>query len=163
MGITKSYDTAFATGLATTFVLALAAVISHLIYHGILVPLDLTYLNIILFIVVIAGLVQLIQVYLHATSPGFTPTVRHLPAPHHQQLRGIGRDFTGHQSRSYAATNTHLRHWRCGWVHAGHGLIWCPARAVTTSQPARSFCRHADRLNQRRPHEPGIYGLSRHW
>ena len=69
MGITKSYDTAFATGLATTFVLTLAAVISHLIYHGILVPLDLTYLNIILFIVVIAGLVQLIQVYLHATSP----------------------------------------------------------------------------------------------
>ena len=49
MGITNSYDTAFATGLATTFVLALAAVISHLIYHGILVPLGLTYLNIILY------------------------------------------------------------------------------------------------------------------
>lgn len=69
MGITKSYDTALATGLATTFVLALAAVFSHLIYHGILEPLKLTYLNIILFIVVIAGLVQLIEVYLKATSP----------------------------------------------------------------------------------------------
>lgn len=69
MGITQSMDTALATGLATTFVLSLAAVLSHLLYHGILVPLDLTYLNILLFIVVIAGVVQLIQVYLRATSP----------------------------------------------------------------------------------------------
>jgi len=69
MGITRSMDTALATGLATTFVLSLAAVMSHLLYHGILVPLDLTYLNILLFIVVIAGVVQLIQVYLRATSP----------------------------------------------------------------------------------------------
>lgn len=69
MGITRSMDTALATGLATTFVLSLAAVLSHLLYHGILVPLGLTYLNILLFIVVIAGVVQLIQVYLRATSP----------------------------------------------------------------------------------------------
>ena len=69
MGITKSYDTAFATGLATTFVLSLAAVTTHILYHGILQPLGLEYLRIILFIVVIAGLVQLVQVYLRASSP----------------------------------------------------------------------------------------------
>ena len=64
-----SVDTAFATGLATAFVLALAAVTSHTIYHYLLVPLNLTYLNIIVFIIVIAGLVQMIQLYLKATSP----------------------------------------------------------------------------------------------
>ncbi len=69
MGITKSYDTALATGLATTFVLALSSVTSYLLYHAILVPLDLQFLRIIVFIVVIAGLVQLIQYYIHATSP----------------------------------------------------------------------------------------------
>jgi electron transport complex protein RnfA len=69
MGITRSLDTALATGLATTFVLALAAISSHVLYHYVLVPLQLTYLNIIVFIVVIAGLVQLIQLYLKATSP----------------------------------------------------------------------------------------------
>ena len=69
MGITKSYDTAFATGLATTFVLSLAAVTTHILYHGILQPLGLEYLRIILFIVVIAGLVRLVQVYLRASSP----------------------------------------------------------------------------------------------
>ena len=69
MGITRSLDTALATGLATTFVLTLAAISSHVLYHYVLVPLQLTYLNIIVFIVVIAGLVQLIQLYLKATSP----------------------------------------------------------------------------------------------
>ena len=69
MGITRSFDTAFATGLATTFVLTMAAVTSHTVYHYLLVPLNLTYLNIIVFIIVIAGLVQVIQLYLKATSP----------------------------------------------------------------------------------------------
>ena len=45
MGITPSFDTALATGLATTFVLALAAVTSHTLYHFLLVPLQLAYLN----------------------------------------------------------------------------------------------------------------------
>jgi electron transport complex protein RnfA len=69
MGITKGYDTALATGIATTFVLTLAALSSFLLYHGVLVPLGLEYLRIILFIVVIAGIVQLVQYYLEATSP----------------------------------------------------------------------------------------------
>ena len=65
----RSFDTALATGLATTFVLALAAVTSHTLYHYLLLPLQLAYLNIIVFIIVIAGLVQVIQLYLKATSP----------------------------------------------------------------------------------------------
>jgi len=69
MGITKGYDTALATGVATTFVLTLAAVSAHLLYQGLLVPLGLEYLRIILFIVVIAGVVQLVKYYLQATSP----------------------------------------------------------------------------------------------
>ena len=43
MGITRSYDTAFATGLATTFVLTLAAVTSHTLYHYLLVRRHLQY------------------------------------------------------------------------------------------------------------------------
>lgn len=69
MGITRGYDTALATGIATTFVLTLSAVVSYFLYHGLLVPLELEYLRIILFIAVIAGLVQLTQLYLEATSP----------------------------------------------------------------------------------------------
>lgn len=69
MGITRGFDTALATGIATTFVLTLSAVVSYFLYHGLLIPLELEYLRIILFIAVIAGLVQLTQLYLEATSP----------------------------------------------------------------------------------------------
>ena len=68
MGITKGYDTALATGLATTFVLTLAALLAFLVHHLLLVPLGLEYLRIISFIVVIAAVVQGVQLYLRATS-----------------------------------------------------------------------------------------------
>ena len=69
MGITRNYDTALAMSLATAFVLTLAAVLSHLAYHQLLVPLGLTYLNIIVYIVVIATAVQFTELYLRASAP----------------------------------------------------------------------------------------------
>jgi electron transport complex protein RnfA len=69
IGASGQYDTAAAMGLATTFVLTLAAAASWLIYQFVLLPLDLTYLRIIAFIVVIAGTVQLTELYLRSTSP----------------------------------------------------------------------------------------------
>jgi electron transport complex protein RnfA len=56
-------------GLATTFVLTLAAVSSYLLYQYLLVPLDLTYLRTISFIVVIAVVVQLTEIIVHKLSP----------------------------------------------------------------------------------------------
>lgn len=69
IGASGQYDTAASMGLATTFVLTLAAAASWLLYHGVLVPLDLTYLRIVSFIVVIAGAVQLTELYLKSVSP----------------------------------------------------------------------------------------------
>ncbi|MEZ5551616.1 MAG: electron transport complex subunit RsxA [Pseudomonadales bacterium] len=68
-GSTGQYDTAAAMGLATTFVLTLSATLSYLLNVGLLVPLGLEYLRIITFIVVIAGVVQLTELYLRSTSP----------------------------------------------------------------------------------------------
>lgn len=69
IGASGQYDTAAAMGLATTFVLTLAAVFSWLIYQFVLVPFELEYLRIIAFIVVIAATVQLTELYLASTSP----------------------------------------------------------------------------------------------
>ena len=69
MGITRSYETAYATGLATTFVLSFASVCAHIVYHSVLLPLELEYLKIIVFIVIIAGVVQLIDYAIRASSP----------------------------------------------------------------------------------------------
>ena len=69
IGASGQYDTAAAMGLATTFVLTLAATVSWILYQFVLVPLDLEYLRIIAFIVVIAATVQLTELYLSSTSP----------------------------------------------------------------------------------------------
>ena len=109
MGITKSYDTAFATGLATTFVLSLAAASTHILYNGLLLPLGLEYLRIILFIVVIAGLVQLVQVYLRASSPVlqqllgvYLPLITSNCAVLGVSLLAIGQDLSLLQTLFYA-------------------------------------------------------------
>ncbi len=69
IGASGQYDTAAAMGLATTFVLTLAAVLSWILYQFVLVPLELEYLRIIAFIVVIAATVQFTELYLSSTSP----------------------------------------------------------------------------------------------
>ena len=69
MGVTRQYDTAVATSLATAFVLALAAALGHLAYHQILTPLNLQWLNVVVYILVIATAVQFTELYVRATSP----------------------------------------------------------------------------------------------
>lgn len=69
MGVSRKLDTALCMGLATTFVLTLASVCSYAFNKWVLVPLDLGYLRLIAFIVIIAGLVQLTELFIRKTSP----------------------------------------------------------------------------------------------
>lgn len=69
MGVTRQYQPALAMGLATAFVLTTAAAVSHLLYHAVLLPLDVEFLRIVVFIVVIASVVQATERVLRATSP----------------------------------------------------------------------------------------------
>ncbi|MFX3657603.1 MAG: electron transport complex subunit RsxA [bacterium] len=69
MGVTGQYQPALAMGLATAFVLTTSAATAHLLHHAVLAPLDLEFLRIIVFIVVIAGVVQLTERVLRANSP----------------------------------------------------------------------------------------------
>jgi electron transport complex protein RnfA len=58
MGVSKSMDAALGMGLATTFVITLAAGASWALEHWLLVPFDLGFLRILSFILVIAATVQ---------------------------------------------------------------------------------------------------------
>ncbi|MDD3164444.1 MAG: electron transport complex subunit RsxA [Oscillospiraceae bacterium] len=69
MGVSKKMDTALGMGFAVTFVMALASAVTWLIYTYVLVPLSLTYMQIIAFILVIASLVQFIEMFLQKTIP----------------------------------------------------------------------------------------------
>ncbi|MCB1865246.1 MAG: electron transport complex subunit RsxA [Chromatiales bacterium] len=69
MGVSRKVETALGMGLATTFVLTLAAVLSHLLHTLLLVPFGLEYLRTIAFILVIAAVVQFTETVMRATSP----------------------------------------------------------------------------------------------
>ncbi len=69
LGVSKRLDTAVNMGLATTFVMTLAAVITWLINNLILLPYDLPFLQNVTFIITIASLVQLVEMFIKKTSP----------------------------------------------------------------------------------------------
>lgn len=70
LGVSTSVKTAKGMGEAVIFVITLSSLIASLIYKFILVPLDLVYLNTIVFILVIAALVQFVEMFLKKYMTG---------------------------------------------------------------------------------------------
>lgn len=70
MGVSKSVDSALGMGLATTFVITLAAGASWMLENWLLAPLGLSYLRILTFILVIAAVVQFTEMVIRKMSPG---------------------------------------------------------------------------------------------
>lgn len=69
MGVSNKLDSALGMGLATTFVLTLAAIASWLLERYVLLPLDIGFLRILCFILVIAAVVQFTEMFIRKTSP----------------------------------------------------------------------------------------------
>ena len=69
IGVSKKVDTAAGMGMAVIFVMSLAAAAAWLVYNLILVPLNITYLYNIAFILLIASLVQFVEMFLKKSAP----------------------------------------------------------------------------------------------
>lgn len=69
MGVSKKLSSAIGMGMAVIFVMTVASMFSWIIYNYILVPYNVTYLYTIVFILVIASLVQLVEMILQKFSP----------------------------------------------------------------------------------------------
>jgi electron transport complex protein RnfA len=69
LGVSKKTETAAGMGIAVMFVLTISCFFTSLIYDYILVPCDLAYLNTIVFILVIAALVQFVEMFLKKSIP----------------------------------------------------------------------------------------------
>lgn len=67
LGVSKKVKTAVGMGSAVVFVITLASFVAGVVYKYILVPLDITYLQTIVFILVIAALVQFVEMFLKKT------------------------------------------------------------------------------------------------
>lgn len=109
LGVSKKIDTALGMGMAVAFVLTLAAIVTYLIQYGLLVPLGLQYLQTLAFILVIAALVQMVEIILRKVSPAlyqalgiFLPLITTNCAVLGVAILVIQKDYTLAESIAYA-------------------------------------------------------------
>lgn len=69
LGVSNKVSTAMGMGMAVTFVMTIASIVAFLIQYGVLVPLGIEYMQTIVFILVIAALVQAVEIILKKVSP----------------------------------------------------------------------------------------------
>ncbi len=68
LSVSKQIKTAFGLGLAVTFVLTITSALNHIIYYSVLQPFGIEYLRYIVFIVLIAAVVQLLEMFIERFS-----------------------------------------------------------------------------------------------
>lgn len=109
LGVSKKIDTALGMGMAVAFVLTLATIVTYLIQYGLLVPLGLQYLQTLAFILVIAALVQMVEIFLRKVSPAlyqalgiFLPLITTNCAVLGVAILVIQKDYTLAESIAYA-------------------------------------------------------------
>jgi electron transport complex protein RnfA len=70
LGVSKKKESAVGMGLAVIFVMTLASVMAYLVYNFILVPFHIEYMSTLAFVLVIAALVQFVEMVIKKMSPG---------------------------------------------------------------------------------------------
>jgi electron transport complex protein RnfA len=68
LGVSKKLDTALGMGFAVTFVMTLSTAITYVLYHGVLVAFHIEFMQTVMYILVIASLVQLVEIVLKKVS-----------------------------------------------------------------------------------------------
>ena len=112
LGVSKKISTSLGMGFAVMFVMTLSSVSTFLIYHNLLVPLKLEFMMTVVFILVIAALVQMVEIVLKKTSPAlyqalgiFLPLITTNCAVLGIALLAIQKDLSLMQSICYALAN----------------------------------------------------------
>lgn len=69
LGVSKKSSTALGMGFAVMFVMTVSAVVTHIVYYQLLIPFNLVYMQTVTFILVIASLVQMVEIMMKKTAP----------------------------------------------------------------------------------------------
>ena len=69
LGVSSKKATAFGMGMAVMFVMTLATIVTWTVFNYILKPLDIMFMQTVMFILVIAGLVQMVEIILKKVAP----------------------------------------------------------------------------------------------
>ena len=112
LGVSKKISTSLGMGFAVMFVMTLSSVVTFLIYHNLLVPFKLEFMMTVVFILVIAALVQMVEIILKKISPAlyqalgiFLPLITTNCAVLGIALLAIQKDLILMQSICYALAN----------------------------------------------------------
>lgn len=113
LGVSNKVSTSVGMSGAVLFVLTLATLVTYLIYTYILVPLDITYMQTISYILVIAALVQMVEIILKKVSPSlyqalgiFLPLITTNCAVLGVAILTIQKDYNMIQGVIYAIANS---------------------------------------------------------
>lgn len=99
LGVSKKLDQAAGMGTAVTFVMLVATAVTWPIQTFVLDKLGLGYLQTIVFILVIATLVQFVEIILKKYIPRASQVAGRVPPAYHHELRGSRRYHQQHQGR----------------------------------------------------------------
>ena len=159
LGVSSKVETSLGMGAAVTFVMAIAAVVAWLIQTYVLVPLDIVYMQTIVFILVIAALVQMVEIMLKKLSPSlyqalgiFLPLITTNCAVLGVAILMIQKEFNLLQS-----------------LFGGHGPRFRPCAGALRRYPRASRFRgraqgvqgHSHRADHGRDSGHGVYGILR--
>ena len=80
LGVSGKVSTSVGMGAAVLFVMTIATMVTWLIQHYILIPFGITFLQTIFFILVIAALVQMVELILKKSEPAFVSGIGNFPS-----------------------------------------------------------------------------------
>lgn len=162
LGVSKKISTALGMGFAVMFVMTLSAIVTFLIYYKLLVPNNLTFMITVVFILVIASLVQMVEIILKKVSPPlyqalgiFLPLITTNCAVLGVAILAIQKNFGLLSSVCYGLANA------MGFTLAIVLFAGLRERMSRTRLPAAVRRSHSPADG--RPAVHGLYGVCRHW
>ena len=171
LGVSGKVSTSLGMGAAVTFVLAIASIAAYLIQYHILVPLHIEYMQTIVFILVIAALVQMVEIILKKVSPAlyqalgiFLPLITTNCAVLGVALINLRRPGCGHPlgaKRVQLGRSGGICRSRSGRIHVGAGPLCRPAGTVGTGECSKSIAGCPHRIDYSRHSGDGLYGIFR--
>ena len=140
LGVSGKVSTSLGMGAAVTFVLAIASIAAYLIQYHILVPLHIEYMQTIVFILVIAALVQMVEIILKKVSPALYQALGIFPAADYYELRRPGCGHPLGAKRVQLGRSGGICRSRSGRIHVGAGPLCRPAGTVGTGECSKKHC-----------------------
>lgn len=123
LGVSKRIDSALGMGAAVTFVMTIATIVTYLLQTYLLMPMKLDYMQTIVFILVIAALVQLLEIIIKKNSTFPLSGLRRFPAINHYKLHDIGCRIDRYSKKSVASRSYRLCHIDSNRIHIGFGNL----------------------------------------